>query len=80
MPETQIDSAFDSKVAQAFAGRLLNVLNSGALCLMVSVGHRAGLFDVLRKLPPATCEAIAARAGLRRRFPTWTAWRCPRRA
>jgi hypothetical protein len=52
---------FDSTKAEAFAGRLLVALNDGALCLMVSVGHRAGLFDVMSTSPPATSEEIAAR-------------------
>ena len=37
----------DPTKAQAFAGRLLTALNDAALCLMVSVGHRTGLFDVM---------------------------------
>ena len=37
----------DTTKAQAFAGRLLTALNDAALCLMVSVGHRTGLFDVM---------------------------------
>jgi DNA-binding IclR family transcriptional regulator len=34
---------------------------------MASIGHRTGLFDVLRELPPATSEEIATRAGLNER-------------
>jgi hypothetical protein len=37
----------DATKAQAFAGRLLTAVNDAALCLMVSVGHRTGLFDVM---------------------------------
>ena len=54
---------FDSKEAEAFAGRLLSALNDGALCLMASIGHRTGLFDVMRDQPPQTSDEIAARAG-----------------
>jgi 2-polyprenyl-3-methyl-5-hydroxy-6-metoxy-1,4-benzoquinol methylase len=35
---------------------------------MASIGHRTGLFDVLRQLPPATSEEIAAKAGLHERY------------
>ncbi|MGH9202406.1 MAG: class I SAM-dependent methyltransferase, partial [Vicinamibacterales bacterium] len=63
---TQTD--FDAAKAEAFAGRLLTALNNGALCLMISVGHRTGLFDVMSTSPPATSEEIAARAGLNERY------------
>jgi hypothetical protein len=35
---------------------------------MASIGHRTGLFDVFRELPPATPEEIATRAGLNERY------------
>ncbi len=59
---------FDSAKADAFSGRLLRVLNDGALCLMVSIGHRVGLFDAMRELPPGTSDEIARRAGLNERY------------
>jgi ubiquinone/menaquinone biosynthesis C-methylase UbiE len=59
---------FDAAKAETFAGRLLAALNDGALCLMVSVGHRTGLFDVMSESSPATSEEIAARAGLNERY------------
>src|SRR5262249_60053032 len=59
---------FDPAKTEAFAERFLMALNNGALCLMVSVGHRTGLFDVLRTLPPATSREIATRAGLHERY------------
>jgi len=62
------DSIFDPAKAAAFAERLLDTLNQGALCLMISVGHRVGLFDVLRNLPPATSAEIAAKADLNERY------------
>ena len=58
----------DSAKAEAFAARLLSGLNNGALCLMVSVGHRVGLFDAMRELPPATSDEIARHAGLSERY------------
>jgi 2-polyprenyl-3-methyl-5-hydroxy-6-metoxy-1,4-benzoquinol methylase len=58
----------DAKKAEAFAGRLLAALNDGALCLMVSVGHRTGLFDVMSQTPPSTSDELAARAGLNERY------------
>ena len=60
--------AVDATKAEAFASRFLTALNDGALCLMVSVGHRTGLFDVMSQSPPATSEELAARAGLNERY------------
>jgi ubiquinone/menaquinone biosynthesis C-methylase UbiE len=54
--------------AQAFAARLMGAFNDGALCLMTSIGHRTGLFDVMRDMAPATSEEIAAKAGLNERY------------
>jgi ubiquinone/menaquinone biosynthesis C-methylase UbiE len=59
---------FDQAKADAFAGKVLTALNNGALCLMVSVGHRSGLFDVMSQSPPASSEEIATRAGLNERY------------
>jgi len=60
--------SFDPERAAAFASRLLGALNDGALCLMVSIGHRTGLFDVMSRLPPATSAEIAAAARLNERY------------
>jgi len=35
---------------------------------MMSIGHRTGLFDALRTLPPATSAEIAKQAGLNERY------------
>jgi ubiquinone/menaquinone biosynthesis C-methylase UbiE len=68
MPEADVRPGFDREKAEAFAGRVLTTLNNGALCLMVSVGHRTGLFDAMSQVPPATSDEIAARAGLSERY------------
>lgn len=59
MSEHETKSRFDQARADAFAEKLLTALNHGSLCLMLSVGHRTGLFDTMRESPPAT---VAARA------------------
>jgi len=59
---------FDQQRAEAFAERLVDVLNSGALALMTSIGHRTGLFDVMAGLPSSTSEQIASAAGLNERY------------
>ena len=59
---------FDEKKAEAFAGDLLQILNSGGLTLMISIGHRTGLFDTFAELPPSTSAEIAEAAGLNERY------------
>jgi 2-polyprenyl-3-methyl-5-hydroxy-6-metoxy-1,4-benzoquinol methylase len=59
---------FDWAGAEAFAGRIGQVLDAGAVAVMLSIGHRTGLFDVLAAMPPATSAEIARRAGLAERY------------
>ncbi len=59
---------FDVAKAEAFAGQMLGIINSGAIALMTSIGHRTGLFDTLATLPPATSQQIAAAAHLNERY------------
>ena len=54
--------------AQAFAEKMLGVINGAALALMTSIGHRTGLFDVMSEMPPASSAQIAAQAGLQERY------------
>src|SRR4051812_10530225 len=58
----------DRERSDAFAGRLLDVVNDGMLALMISVGHRTGLFDVLAHMDAADADTIAAAAGLEERY------------
>jgi 2-polyprenyl-3-methyl-5-hydroxy-6-metoxy-1,4-benzoquinol methylase len=68
MASTETNVAFDSAKAQAFASQFLAALNSGALCLMASIGHRTGLFDAMKGVPPSTSAEIASKAGLNERY------------
>jgi 2-polyprenyl-3-methyl-5-hydroxy-6-metoxy-1,4-benzoquinol methylase len=52
----------------AFSERLLELINGGALALMISIGHRTGLFDTLAERPPTTCAELARAAGLHPRY------------
>jgi SAM-dependent methyltransferase len=60
--------SFDSDRSAAFADKLLATLNHGALTLMLSLGHRGGLFDTMSKMPPATSQEIADAANLNERY------------
>ena len=59
---------YDAERAEAFAGRMLDLLNDGALAVMISVGHRTGLLDALREHGPATSGELADAAGLEERY------------
>jgi len=54
--------------AGVYAGRVVRTLNSGFITMMISVGHRTSLFDVMAALPPATSHEIASAAGLAERY------------
>lgn len=59
---------FNDAQAEAFADRMIETLNSAALALMISVGHRTMLFDVMARIDPATSEQIARAARLNERY------------
>lgn len=59
---------FDATKAEAFAERMLDILNSGAITLLTSIGHRTELFDTMAELPPSTSQQIADAAGLKERY------------
>ena len=63
-------ATMDAGRTELFAERLLGTLNEGALCLMVSIGHRVGLFDALSRHASVTSEQLAADAGLNERYGT----------
>jgi SAM-dependent methyltransferase len=59
---------FDMNAAEAFTETVGNIINSGAIAVMLSIGHRTGLFDTLAALPPSTSDYIAKAAGLSERY------------
>lgn len=52
----------------AFAGRMYETLNQASAGLMISVGHRTGLFDALQDGEAVTSQELAAKAGLNERY------------
>jgi ubiquinone/menaquinone biosynthesis C-methylase UbiE len=53
---------------EAFGAKMAGILNGASAALMLSVGHRLGLFDVMAGLAPSTSHEIAAAAGLNERY------------
>ena len=58
----------DTERADAFAGRMLDMLNSAALMVMVSVGHRTGVLDAMAAEGAGTSRELADAAGLDERY------------
>ncbi len=73
---TAVDRATDAAIRdeidlakmERFGSGLLDMLNGCGVALMLSLGHRTGLFDAMEHQPPATSEAIAVRAKLSERY------------
>jgi SAM-dependent methyltransferase len=66
---TNVDTQeIDQQRAEAFAGRMIGTLNEGATAVMMSIGHRTGLFDAMSGLPYSTSEEIASVANLNERY------------
>ncbi|MBI1179780.1 MAG: methyltransferase domain-containing protein [Alphaproteobacteria bacterium] len=63
-----VDAPFDQQAAEAFSAQLMETINAGAVTVMVSLGHRLGLFDVMAGGMPAASADIAAKAGLSERY------------
>jgi 2-polyprenyl-3-methyl-5-hydroxy-6-metoxy-1,4-benzoquinol methylase len=59
---------FNDTQAEAFAEKLLGTLNTASVALMISIGHRTRLFDVMAKIDPATSADIARAARLNERY------------
>jgi 2-polyprenyl-3-methyl-5-hydroxy-6-metoxy-1,4-benzoquinol methylase len=65
---TAAAATMDSARAEAFAGRMVGILNDACLALMCSIGHQLGLFDTMAQLPPSTSAQIATAARLNERY------------
>ena len=43
-----------------FSQYLIDIINAGSLSIMLSIGHRTRMFDVMAEIPsPSTAEEIA---------------------
>jgi 2-polyprenyl-3-methyl-5-hydroxy-6-metoxy-1,4-benzoquinol methylase len=58
----------DQSKKDEFSTRAIDILNKASIAVMMSVGHRTGLFEVMAGLPPSTSEQIALAAGLKERY------------
>ena len=51
--------AIDDKKSEAFAERMLGVLNEAGLAMMVAIGHRTGLFAAMADAHSVTSGQLA---------------------
>jgi SAM-dependent methyltransferase len=63
-----MDAVLDKSTADAFAERTLQIINDAALALMMSIGHRTKLFDVMADRPGWSAGELAAAANLSERY------------
>jgi len=60
--------SFVAETTEGFGEQLAGMINAGSLCVMLSVGHRTGLFDTMGALPASSSDEIATAAGLNERY------------
>ena len=58
----------DESRIEAFAERMVGVLDGATLALLTSLGHRTGLFEAMADLGPATSTEVARAAALEERY------------
>ena len=58
------ESDLDPVKSEAFASKMISVLNDAGIALLTGIGHQVGLFDIMAGDPPATSAQIAEAAGL----------------
>jgi 2-polyprenyl-3-methyl-5-hydroxy-6-metoxy-1,4-benzoquinol methylase len=59
---------YNNSKAEEFASKMFQFLNSGMLSLMISIGYKTGLFDILSELQPSTSQEISQAAKLNERY------------
>jgi len=62
------EDIFNTQKSEKFVSKLLDIINFGSLNIMISIGYRTGLFDVLNGLEPSGSEPISKKAGLNERY------------
>ncbi len=58
----------DQQKSEQFVEKLLEIVNNGALNLMISIGYRTGLFDSMNGLQPSTSDQISKLSNLNERY------------
>lgn len=59
---------YDNSKAEEFASKMFQFLNSGMLSLIISIGYKTDLFDIIAQLKPSTSQEISQAAKLNERY------------
>lgn len=59
---------YNNSKAEEFASKMFQFLNSGMLSLMISIGYKTGLFDIIAQLKPSTSLEISQASNLNERY------------
>lgn len=59
---------YNNSKADEFASKMFQFLNSGMLSLMISIGYKTGLFDIIAQLKPSTSQEISQASKLNERY------------
>ncbi len=62
------ETALDEVALEAFADRMIGVLNDACIALLISIGHQTGLFSTLAAISPATSVRVAEVGRLNERY------------
>jgi SAM-dependent methyltransferase len=62
------DPSTSDEDTKQFGQRIAAAVDGASLTILLSIGHRTGLFDTMAGLPPATSAEIAEAAGLQERY------------
>ncbi|MBA1145882.1 class I SAM-dependent methyltransferase [Ectothiorhodospiraceae bacterium WFHF3C12] len=65
--KTAIEAA-DPSAVEGFEGRIVNALNEAGMLLMMSLGHRLGLFNILADGHAVNSASLAAESGCNERY------------
>jgi SAM-dependent methyltransferase len=65
---TSTTQNIDAEAVTAFSERMLDCMNNAAVALMISIGHRTRLFDVMSQMKSATSQELADAAQLNERY------------
>ena len=65
---TNCGPSLNEQQMEAFGGRLVEMLNGAGLAMMLSIGHRTGLWDAMATMTPSTSQQIADAANLNERY------------